>query len=183
MSFFRPEALTALRRYGEPVAYGVVAAVGIWQGLVLLETRGWVGWVVLAIGALAGLALFGAVERALLAWRSRARGPGVVSVEEGRISYFGPAGGAIMALDALVSVDIVTTADGPFDEDVFWHLRDEMGQQLVVPGGAEDAGRLLDLLGALPGFDHVAVVQAMGSTGPARFRLWSRQVQPLGRSV
>ena len=174
MSFIRPEALGALRRYGEPVAYGLVAILGIWHGFRLLNTGAWVGVVLLGIGLVAALGLFGTVERALVAWRGRKAGPGVVSVKEGQISYFGPDGGAVLALDALVRVEIITTNAGPFSQDLFWCLTDEIGQIAMIPGGAQDVTALLDRLGGLPGFDHMAVVAAMGSTDDARFKIWER---------
>ncbi len=178
MSFIRPEAAAALRRYGEPALYAAIALWGIWQGWSLLARGAWLGAVPLGIGVLAALGLAGAAERALLAWRNRSGGPGVVSIREGSIAYFGPHGGAVMALDALTSVEIVTTDAGPVAEDVFWHLTDEMGQQASIPGGAKGAEALLDRLGTLPGFDHMAVVSAMGSAENRRFAVWSRADQP-----
>ena len=177
MSFIRPEAAAVLWRYGEPAFYGAIMIWCLWKGWVLLADGGWLGAVLIAIAIIAALALVGAAERALLAWRSRAPGPGVVSIQEGRIAYFGPLGGAVMALDALTSVEIVTTDAGPGADDVFWHLTDETGQQVSIPGGATGAQALLDRLGSLPGFDHIAVVSAMGSTENRRFAIWSRRRQ------
>ncbi len=80
-------------------------------------------------------------------------------------------------MDALVRVEIITTGAGPFAPDLFWHLTDEIGQTAVIPGGAKDITSLLDRLGGLPGFDHIAVISAMGSTDDARFKIWSRPGQ------
>ena len=140
----------------------------------MLRAGSWVGVVLLTIGAFACLALVGVVERALLSWRGRKGGPGIVKIEEGRISYFGPDTGAVLALDALVSVDIVTTSAGPMGDDLFWVVTDETGQMIAIPGGAEGADQLLDRLGSLPGFSHRQVVSAMGSTEDARFQIWRR---------
>ncbi|MEM9138581.1 MAG: hypothetical protein AAGB15_02025 [Pseudomonadota bacterium] len=177
MSFFRPEAKAALRRFGEPVLYFVVAIIGLWQGLRLINQGSWAGAVLMGLGGLAALAVFNAAERALVAWRARRAGPGLVSIQEGRIAYFGPNGGAVMALDALVRVEIITTNDGPMADDHFWQLTDETGQIAVIPGGAQDATDLLDRLGSLPGFDHMAVISAMGSTENARFLVWQKPAQ------
>ncbi|MEM7060933.1 MAG: hypothetical protein AAF557_25420 [Pseudomonadota bacterium] len=174
MSFFRPEAVDAVRRYAEPVLYTVIAVAGLWRGTQLIREGAWVGAVLFTIGAFAAIALVTAIERAIVAWRGRRRGPGIVSIREGQISYFGPEGGAILAMDALVRVEIITTETGPFAPDLFWHLTDEIGQTAVIPGGAEDITTLLDRLGSLPGFDHIAVISAMGSTEQARFKIWSR---------
>lgn len=174
MSFIRPEASAFLRQWGLPAALfvGGVAAVG--HGWRLVAGGTWTGVVLMAIGILACLALFGALERALTGWRSRHGGPGVVTVDEGRIAYFGPDNGAVLALDALVSVDIVTTDRGPMAQDLFWVLTDERHQMVAIPGGAEGADQLLDVLGALDGFSHMKVVSAMGSTSDARFEIWRR---------
>ena len=174
MSFIRPEAREALRHYGVPAALTVAGAALIWKGWGLMASGAWVGFVLIVVGCFACLALVGAVERAVLGWRGRRGGPGMVSIEEGRISYFGPDGGSILALDALVLVDIVTTDAGPLGEDLFWLLADESGQIAAIPAGAQDADKLLDTLGQLPGFDHIGVVRAMGSTEKARFPIWRR---------
>lgn len=174
MSFIRPEATAFLRQWAVPAALfiGGVAAVG--QGWRLVSAGAWTGFVLMAIGVFACLALFGALERALTGWRGRHGGPGVVTVDEGRIAYFGPEGGAVLALDALVSVDIVTTDQGPLAQDLFWVLTDERHQMAAIPGGAKGADQLLDVLGSLVGFSHMQVVAAMGSTSDARFEIWRR---------
>ncbi len=174
MSFIRPEAEAALRRYGELAIYGGVAAWGLWQGAVLLGRGAWTGGVLLAIGVLAALGLFGAVERTLVAWRGRRAGPGTVNVREGQIAYFGPLGGAIMAMDALTRVGIRTTERGGIAGDLFWVLEDEFGQMVEVPGGADGAVALLDRLGTLPGFDHRAVVMATASREPGMVDVWTK---------
>lgn len=174
MSFFRPEAVDAIRRWAEPVVYAVVSIVGLWRGLHLIQEGAWVGVVIFVIGLFAAFGLFGTVERAIVAWRGRRHDPGVVSIHEGQISYFGPEGGAILALDGLVRVEIITTGAGPVVPDLFWQLTDEIGQIALIPGGAKDITALLDRLGGLPGFDHLAVLSAMGSTEDARFKIWSR---------
>ena len=177
MSFFRPEAVGTVRRIAEPLIYLAVAVFGLWRGLLLINDGAWVGAILFGIGALAAVALITAIERAVVAWRGRKTGPGVVSIREGQISYFGPEGGAVLAMDALVKIEIITTDQGPFAQDLFWHLTDEIGQTAIIPGGATDATELLDRLGSLTGFNHMAVMSAMSSTENARFQIWSRPGQ------
>lgn len=176
-SFIRPEAKDAIRHYGVPLALAIGGGALVWKGWAMMSSGAWIGFVLIAAGCFACLALIGAIERAVLGWRGRKGGPGVVSIEEGRIGYFGPDGGAIMALDSLVSVDIVTTSEGPFGEDLFWVLTDETRQMAMIPSGAQDAEKLLDTLGQLPGFNHRAVVSAMGSTADNRFEVWRKARQ------
>jgi hypothetical protein len=77
--------------------------------------------------------------------------------------------------DELAAIDIMTTDQGPYTDDVFWLLmtRDQ-SRGCAVPGGAGGFTDLLPRLQALPGFDNAAVINAMGSTGNARFVVWRR---------
>lgn len=75
-------------------------------------------------------------------------------------------------ISGLRAVDIFTTDQGPFVEDVFWVLTPASGAPLVVPSGAEGIGALVDRLLDLEGFDHESVGVAMGSTDNARFPCW-----------
>ena len=77
-----------------------------------------------------------------------------------------------VAWDALTVVEILTTSDGPFAEDMFWVLHGDAGTGVVVPSGLVPTG-LLERLQALPGFDNEAVIRAAGSTSEERFHCWS----------
>ena len=113
------------------------------------------------------------MQRTLVAWRNRQAGPGTVSIREGQIAYFGPLGGAILALDALTAIDIRTGEGG----GLYWVLADEIGQIVEIPGGADGAVALLDRLGTLKGFDHSAVTRSMRMSGAARQTIWRRDAQ------
>lgn len=78
-----------------------------------------------------------------------------------------------VAWDDLQRVEVLTTDDGPFAPDVFWALLGTSGGCLI-PQGATGERALSERLGQLPGFDHGAVIQAMGSTANARFLCWQR---------
>jgi hypothetical protein len=85
-----------------------------------------------------------------------------------------------VAWDDLQEVVVLTTADGPFAEDVFFVLAGRDGTGCVVPQGAPESGELLERLQRLPGFDNEAFIRAMSSTEDARFVCWRRAVQPQG---
>lgn len=72
----------------------------------------------------------------------------------------------------LQAVEIITTAGGPYAEDVFWVLSGSEGGCLV-PGSDPGISGLLERVQALPGFDNEQVIRAMGSTGDARFPCWA----------
>jgi hypothetical protein len=77
--------------------------------------------------------------------------------------------------DQLVSVEVVTTDEGPFLDDVFWLLVGEGERSgCAVPSEAEGAKELLKRLQQLPGFDNEKFIEAMGSTSNARFLVWRR---------
>lgn len=173
MSFLRPEATATVRRYAEPAVYVAIAAFFLWKAVDAVASGAWLGLALLVPGALAAFAAIGAVERALVARRSRAAGPGVVSVQEGRITYLGPHGGATVAIDGLVRVDVVIERAGGFSPGARWELTDEDGQRLSIPASAANADALLDVLGGLPGFNNMSVVLAM-SEREGRRPVWRR---------
>lgn len=179
MNFIRPEVAALLRRWAETAIMAALALAGLWIGLGWIGGGNWFGLVPLALGAVAVLAALIAAARAIAAGRSDRNGPGVVMVEEGRIGYLGPFGGGTVALDALVSVDIVTGVAGPGETDLFWELADESGRRLVIPGSALHADRLFDAFGALEGVDYQAMLEAMRADRDERFRVWWRR--PKGR--
>jgi hypothetical protein len=75
-----------------------------------------------------------------------------------------------VAFSDLVEISILTTANGPFREDLFWVLRGRDGSACVVPSSL--AGGLLERLQRLPRFDNELVTRAAGSTTGARFLCW-----------
>jgi hypothetical protein len=180
VSFLRPEAVAAVRRYAEPAVYAAIAALCFWKGLAAAAAGQWLGLALLAPGALAAFAAIGTGERALIARRSARAGPGLVSVQEGRISYLGPHGGATVAVDALVRIDIVADPGGRPSHSPRWELTDEEGQRVSIPASAANAAALLDSLGALPGFNNMAAVLAMQADGPGRRAIWRRPVPAPG---
>lgn len=85
MSFVRPEARAALWRWREVLVGLVVAAIGLWWALAAHGLVQWVGGAVLLTGL--ALILLG-IQRGR--FRTGTGGPGVVRVDEGLITYFGP---------------------------------------------------------------------------------------------
>ena len=74
--------------------------------------------------------------------------------------------------DALTEVSIVTTAGGPFEEDVFFLLR--AGDAGCAVPQSQATGDFVSRLQALPGFDNQAMIDAMGTATDARFVCWTR---------
>ena len=167
MSLIRPEAAAFLKKWREAIFGGVVlmfniqlaaTSFGLLRGLAFA-------------GILIGAALFiEGVRRARLPDLSG--GPGVVDVEERQITYFGPHGGGALSIDDLAQVMVRTTDLGPLASDFFWEFTNTAGDSLSIPGDAENASALFDVLTVLPGADYEAVIKASGSTGKAEFLVW-----------
>jgi hypothetical protein len=79
----------------------------------------------------------------------------------------------IVTWDEMRAVMIETTADGPFETDVFWIL---VGKDngCVIPTGTNGEEKLLDRLQKLPGFDNQAMIDAMCCTENKRFLCWEK---------
>jgi len=73
----------------------------------------------------------------------------------------------------LSEVRVITTADGPFAEAMFFVLIGTKGNGCVVPYSAADPALLLRLR-ALSGFDNRRVTQALASTIDCQFSVWRR---------
>ena len=151
----RPELRDALWRWREVIAAAAVVALGLW-----VASGG--GWVLVPFGlGLAGLAAGLAVQ----AWRRMrfaqgADAPGVVEVDEGQISYMGPALGGFVSVPELVEVRLVTLRGRRL-----WRLRQADGQALLVPVDAAGAGALFDVFATLPGMDMPGLLAALAPEG------------------
>ena len=74
----------------------------------------------------------------------------------------------------LAAVEIVTTDDGPWTEDLYWILRNNDGSRgCAIPNASEGFKDLLIRLQSLSGFDNEKVITAMGSTSNHRYLIWS----------
>lgn len=75
----------------------------------------------------------------------------------------------------LAEVLIVTTDEGPWQEDAFWRLSNaDRSRGGLVPNSAEGLPALIEALGALPGFNSQAVTNAMTCTSRSEFLAWRR---------
>jgi hypothetical protein len=100
----------------------------------------------------------------------------IVSVEGDGISVADPKGEEkTLALADISGVMIETNDSGPVGADVWWLLFGADDRiAAAFPQGASGERDAIDWLIALPGFDHDAMIMAMGSTGNAVFPVWRR---------
>jgi len=163
--FFRPEAMAALTRWREVAVALSIAALGLWIALrpggVILTGF---GYVLIALGL---AVLVPAVRRARFV--TGGQGPGVVQVDEGRITYMGPLTGGAMALDDLAVLSVRRDREGRTD----WVLADAT-QLLVIPVDAAGADALFDAFSALPGVQLDRLIAAVQNRTGGSQRVWAR---------
>jgi hypothetical protein len=156
MSFLRPDAKATLQRFAEPAMAGATLAAGLW-----IATRG--GWFLAAVGL--GLAAMAAGWAVLALRRLRFQAgdaaPGMVEVDEGRITYLGPKLGGSVGLPDLIEIRLLTLRGRSV-----WRLKQADGQVLLVPLDAAGASALFDAFAALPGLTSAALVAALDTPGP-----------------
>jgi hypothetical protein len=83
--------------------------------------------------------------------------------------------------DDLVEVEIITTDEGPWLDDMFYVLHGG-GSGCVVPSEHSKSGELLERLQRLPGFDNAKVIEASSCTENARFVCWRKAESDARRS-
>lgn len=163
MTFLRPAVRAQLHRWREIAAATGVALAGFW----LIGLGGWLlmplGGVVIAVALGWGLT---ALRRMHFARSVSA--PGIVEVDEGQISYFGPTFGGVLALDDIAEIRLTA-----FHGACQWRLRSRDNQVLLIPVTASGAERLYDAFAALPGVD-TALISAALARGVATLPLWQR---------
>ncbi|MDP5348397.1 MAG: hypothetical protein NWT12_05710 [Paracoccaceae bacterium] len=170
MSFLRPEALSLLRRWRSVLGGAAVAAIGLWWIATSFGVLHWIGWAVLV----AGLALaFTGLQR--IRFATGQDGPGVVSITEGQVAYFGPLTGGVVALSELVRLEIDHGA-----KPAHWRLHQGGQPMLEIPLSAQNAAALFDVFASLPGLSTERLLAQMRPHGAHIVVIWQRDA-PLAR--
>lgn len=161
----RPDVIALLLRWREALIGGACTAVGAWVWFAARGLPALFGAVAVAVGA---ILMLSGVRRALFV--SGADSPGLVEVDEGRITYLGPIMGGAVEIDDLTEIVFRRTATG----DAFWRLSQTEGRPLLIPEGAAGAERLLDAVVSLPGLDTGAMVRAVRTRTATTVIVWRR---------
>lgn len=151
----RPEVADLLSRWRGVIVALALAGIGLWWALGSGGIVAVFGWVLVGLGAALGWSDW---QRRRFAVTDDA--PGVVEVLEGRISYFGPAGGGFAALSEIDAILLAERAGRKA-----WVLRSPGQPDLVIPVGASGAAALFDAFGSLPGLTGGALVAALDQSG------------------
>lgn len=107
---------------------------------------------------------------------SPARSPNaaLVDYDQGAIKYTEASGQKReVRWEDILEIEIETTDQGPFVDDVFWVFKTNSAR-FVVPSETAGANLLLKRLQKLPEFDNKAAIESATSTENAVFRVWRR---------
>lgn len=151
MSFIRPEARAVIWRWREVITASLVLVLGTYWTFGLGGVLHWLGFVVLGIGAISMLA---ALQR--VRFYGDRGGAGVVAVDEGQVSYFGPLAGGVIALREMTKLEL-----DPTMEPAHWVLTQIGQQRLYIPVNAEGADALFDAFSTLPGIKTEGMLAAL----------------------
>lgn len=164
MSFIRPEARAGLWRWREVLSGAAVSCLGLWWAIGPGGLLGWVGGAL----CLAGLALcVVGLQRAR--FRAGDGGPGVVQVDEGQITYFGPLDGGTVAAGELARLVLDPTA-----HPAHWLLEQPGAPALAIPVNAEGADVLFDVFAALPGIRTERMLAELRGRAAHPVVIWER---------
>lgn len=164
--FFRPEAMATLRRWREALIGLAVIALGGFVVLAALTV------IFLSIGiAFAAIGLFllwGGIQRGR--FRQAAIGPGVVTLDEGRVTYMGPLDGGVIDIEDLDALMLDKRSHPPV-----WVLRQAHAAPLHIPVNATGADRLFDAFLRLPGIRTGRMVWKLNRSGGDLVLVWDRE--------
>lgn len=73
----------------------------------------------------------------------------------------------------LCKVTIITTDQGPFEDDVFWLML--FKSIIMIPQGCHGEDKLLEVLQNFPGFDNEQVIEAMSCSENRSFLVWEKK--------
>lgn len=155
----RPEIRQGLYRWREVIAALALSGVGIWWGLASFGIVQWIGWGMAALGV--ALAISAAQK---VRFTPDDDGPGVVTLDERRVTYLGPLDGGVADLDLMVQLDLTPLPA--------WRLISGDGSHLEIPTNARGVEALLDAFTALPGLKTEYMLSVLSREKPARMTVW-----------
>jgi hypothetical protein len=161
MSFLRPELKAAVWRWRETLAGIVTGLFGLWGALSSDGTAQMLGLAFAVAGAVLTIA---GVQRAR--FRTGAGGPGLVQVDEGQVTYFGPFDGGTVAIRDLVRVEL-DPARPPR-----WLLTESGQPPLAIPTNAEGAEALFDVFATLDGIRTERMLAELKRRPTTRVVIW-----------
>lgn len=166
MSFIRPEARAVMWRLREILFAAGVGVLGLFWILRFGGILNWLGYIVLII---AGVILVAGIQRAR--FRGKSEGIGVVSIDEGQVSYFGPLNGGEIAMREMLRLEL-----DPTMKPAHWRLV-QIGQQVLeIPVDAVGADALFDAFATLPGIKTESMLSSLKAGTDQPVVIWRKDI-------
>ena len=155
----RPEIKAGLWRWREVLFAIALIALGLRWGFVSFGILQWLGWLL----GLAGVVMaFAAAQK--VRFRPDSDGPGVVTLDERRVTYLGQIDGGVADLDLMVQLDL-TPAPA-------WRLINGDGHFVDIPTNARGVEMLFDVFTALPGMKVEYMLSLMDRSPRGNLTVW-----------
>jgi hypothetical protein len=167
--FIRPEIRFVVWRYRDALIGAIVSVFGI-------------GWAMSSVGFMVILGLSVSIAGALLMFAGIQRGRfqrghdgvGVVSVDEGQVTYFGPFQGGTLHVDELVQIDLDPGAEGGDPDSASWLLLSRASGPLRIPLNASGSEKLFDVFTKLKGIRIGNLVEQVQQMPAQQVVIWRR---------
>ena len=168
MSFFRPAARAAVWRWREVIAGLVLSLLGLYW----TSSFGLLRWLGIPTVLLGVALIYAGWQRAR--FRRGDGGPGVVQVDEGQVTYYGPLDGGAVALSDLNQLTLDATSTPPV-----WALQAPGYAPLRIPINAENAEALFDAFAQLPGIATEKMLTELGKLPNHPVVIWVKEPKRL----
>jgi len=155
----RPEIKAGLWRWREVIAALGLAGLGVWFAFAAFGIMEWIGWAIFGLGI--ALAITTAQK---VRFQSTEDGPGVVTLDERRVTYMGPVDGGVVDLDLMIQLDLTPKSA--------WRLIGENGNHLDIPINAAGVDVLFDAFVALPGMKTEHMLSMLNRTHTVQTTVW-----------
>ena len=169
MQFLRPEIGEAVSRFREAIAGVAVSLLGVYWAL---NAQGLLAIIGTSLAVAGALLVFAGIQRGR--FRTGAGGPGIVSVDEGQVTYYGPFEGGSVVIGQLDRVEFDATAR----PNAAWILHDPVSGPLRIPVNAEGADALFDVFSTLDGLQTERMLAVMQSPRREQVVIWQAAERP-----
>jgi hypothetical protein len=170
MEIVRPEVSTAIWRFRDAMIGAAVSFFGLYWAINGVGIMAIVGTSLAVAGA---LLVFAGIQRGR--FRASSGGAGVVSVDEGQVTYFGPVEGGSIVIANLDRVELDPLAE-PAGE---WVLHDPAMASLRIPTNAEGAETLFDVFAGLDGIKTEQMLATLNSKPNEQVVIWQSKAVEL----
>ncbi|MEE9426953.1 MAG: hypothetical protein V3V25_02280 [Paracoccaceae bacterium] len=163
MKFIRPEISEAISRFRDAIAGVAVSLLGLYWALGSVGSMQILGTSMAVAGA---LLVFAGIQRGR--FRTGAGGSGVVLVDEGQVTYYGPVEGGSVVISDLDKVELDPNDDSASE----WVLHDPSTLPLRIPTDAEGAEALFDVFSGLEGLKTEKLLAAIENVQNRQVVIW-----------